>query len=54
MKDVVFKEIAGARPMKHLIEISILSEKHSRNIQLINNSDKSSDNTLQLSSRTTG
>lgn len=33
-----------------LTEISILSEKHSGSIQLINNSDKSSGNTLQLSS----
>ena len=37
-----------------LIEISTLSEKHSSNIQLINNSDKGSGNTLQLSSQATG
>ena len=37
-----------------LIEISTLSEKHSGNIQLINNSDKGSGNTLQLSSQATG
>ncbi|EEV01286.1 hypothetical protein ROSINTL182_06793, partial [Roseburia intestinalis L1-82] len=36
-----------------LIEISTLSEKHSGNIQLINNSDKGSGNTLQLSSQAT-
>ena len=36
-----------------LIEISTLSEKNSGNIQLINNSDKGSGNTLQLSSQAT-
>ncbi len=36
-----------------MIEISTLSEKHSGNIQLINNSDKSSGNTLQSSSQAT-
>ena len=36
-----------------LIEISTLSGKHSGNIQLINNSDKGSGNTLQSSSQAT-
>lgn len=36
-----------------LIGISTLSEKHSGNNQLINNSDRGSDNTLQSSSQAT-
>lgn len=36
-----------------LTEISTLSEKHSGSIRLINNLDKSSGNTLQLSNQAT-
>ena len=45
--------LTGRKIIVDLIEISTLSEKHSGNIQLINNSDKGSGNTLQLSSQAT-